>query len=128
MKQAFVSALLADQTITSYFLVCEKEIRSTREGKPYLRLELGDRTGTIESRMWDGFERDAASFQRDDFVKVQARVESYRNKLQIAIDKIRRAEEDEVDAADFFAHTSENVDQLYAKLVAFVGSGRNPWL
>ncbi len=128
MKQAFVSALQADQNITSYFLVCEKEIRATREGKAYLRLELGDRTGTIEARMWDGFERDAASFQRDDFVKVQARVESYRNKLQISIDKIRRAEENEVDAADFFAHTAENVEQLYAKLLAFVASVGSPWL
>ena len=128
MKQAFVSALLADQTITSYFLVCEKEIRATREGKSYLRLELGDRTGTIEARMWDGFESDAASFQRDDFVKVQARVESYRNKLQVAIDKIRRAEEHEVDATDFFAHTSEDVDELYAKLVAFVALVKNPCL
>src|SRR3984893_17589572 len=128
MKQAFVSALLADQNVTSYFLVCEKEIRATREGKSYLRLELGDRTGTIEARMWDGFERDAASFNRDDFVKVQARVESYRNKLQVAIDKIRRAEEDEVDAADFFAHTPEDVEQLYAKLLAYVASVENPWL
>jgi len=128
MKQFFVSALLADQTITSYFLVCEKEIRATREGKAYLRLELGDRTGTIEARMWDGFERDAALFQRDDFVKVQARVESYRNKLQVCIDKIRRAEEDEVDAADFFAHTPEDVDELYAKLLGFAASVKNPCL
>src|SRR3977135_1874139 len=128
MKQAFVSALQAEQTITSYFLVCEKEIRATREGKYYLRLELGDRTGTIEARMWDGFERDAASFERDDFVKVQAGAASHRRKLQIAIDKIRRAEESEVDAADFFAHTPENVDQLYAKLLAFVASVKNPWL
>src|SRR5882762_6013055 len=121
MKQAFVSALQAEQSITSYFLVCEKEIRATREGKSYLRLELGDRTGTIEARMWDGFEL-------DDFVKVQARVESYRSKLQIAIDKIRRAEESEVDAADFFAHTPENVDQLYATLLAFVASVKHPCL
>jgi len=35
------------------------------------------------------------------------------------IDKIRRADENEVDAADFFAHTPEDVDQLYAKLLAF---------
>ena len=128
MKQAFVSALLADQAITTYFLVCEKEIRATREGKSYLRLELGDRTGTIEARMWEGFERDAASFQRDDFVKVQARVESYRNKLQVAVDKIRRAEEQEVDPADFFAHTPEDVDELYARLLSFVASVKNPFL
>src|SRR6202790_5746175 len=128
MKQGFISALQADQNVTSYFLVCEKEIRATREGKSYLRLELGDRTGTIEARMWDGFESDAASFERDDFVKVQARVESYRNKLQVAIDKIRRAEENEVDAGDFLAHTPEDVEQLYAKLLSFVASVKNPCL
>ena len=46
MKQSFVSSLQDGQTITSHFLVCEKEIRATREGKAYLRLELGDATGT----------------------------------------------------------------------------------
>ncbi len=128
MKQAFVSALQPDQNVTSYFLVCEKEIRATREGKAYLRLELGDRTGTVEARMWDGFERDAAMFDRDDFVKIQARAESYRNKLQLSIEKIRRAEEHEVDAADFFAHTAQDVEQLYARLLEFVSSVGNPWL
>jgi 3'-5' exoribonuclease len=126
MKPAFVSDLQADQAITTFFLVCEKEIRATREGKPYLRLELGDRTGTIEARMWEGFEADA--FARDDFVKVQARVENYRNKLQLAVDKIRRAEDREVDPADYFPHTAEDVEQLYAKLLESVATVANPWL
>src|SRR5207244_2359372 len=56
MKTPLVSDLNSEQNITTFFLVCEKEIRSTREGKPYLRLELGDRSGTIEARMWDQFE------------------------------------------------------------------------
>jgi 3'-5' exoribonuclease len=128
MKQSFVSSLQDGQTVTSHFLVCVKEIRSTREGKSYLRLELGDATGRVEARMWEGFDRMAASFERDDFVKVQARVENYRNKLQLAIEKIRRAEENEVDPADFFAHTKEDVDELYAKLLEVVASVGNPWL
>jgi 3'-5' exoribonuclease len=128
MKQNFVANLQDGQNITCHFLVCEKEIRATREGKSYLRLELGDATGRVEARMWDGFDRSAATFERDDFVKVQARVENYRNKLQLAIEKIRRAEESEVEAADFFAHTRENVEQLYAKLVEIAAAMRNPWL
>jgi 3'-5' exoribonuclease len=128
MKQNFVVDLRDGQNITSHFLVCEKEIRATREGKSYLRLELGDATGKVEARMWDGFDRGAATFERDDFVKVQARVENYRNKLQLMIDKIRRAEESEVEVADFFAHTRENVEQLYASLVEIAGAMRNPWL
>jgi len=128
MKQSFVSSLQDGQTVTTHFLVCEKEIRSTREGKTYLRLELGDATGRVEARMWDGFDRLAVTFSRDDFVKVQARVENYRNKLQLAVEKIRRAEEHEVDPADFFAHTTENIDQMYARLLEVVASVGNPWL
>jgi 3'-5' exoribonuclease len=126
MKQSFIANLQDGQNITSHFLVCEKEIRATREGKSYLRLELGDATGRVEARMWEGFDR--SPFERDDFVKVQARVENYRNKLQLAIEKIRRVEESEVDAADFFPHTKENVDQMYAKLLEFAASVGNPWL
>src|ERR1700733_5301155 len=128
MKQSFVSSLQDGQTVTTHFLVCVKEIRSTREGKSYLRLELGDATGRVEARMWEGFDRMAASFERDDFVKVQARVENYRNKLQLAIEKIRRADESEVDPADFFAHTKEDVDELYARLLNVVASVGNSWL
>ncbi len=128
MKPCCVSNLQDGQTITTHFLVCVKEIRSTREGKAYLRLELGDATGRVEARMWNAFDSMAASFAQDDFVKVQARVENYRNKLQLAIDKIRRAEESEVDPADFFAHTKENVDEMYGKLLEIVASVGNPWL
>lgn len=128
MKPCVVSNLQDGQNITSHFLVCEKDIRATREGKSYLRLELGDATGRVEARMWDGFEKSAATFEKDDFVKIQGRVESYRNKLQLMIDKIRPAEEAEVEAADFFPHTRENVDQLYAKLLEIVRAVGNPWL
>src|SRR6185312_748120 len=74
------------------------------------------------------FERDAALFERDDFVKVQARVENYRNKLQLMIERIRVAEDHEVEAADFYAHTKEDVEQLYAKLLEYVAGVHNPWL
>jgi 3'-5' exoribonuclease len=128
MKQPSVSNLEDSQTVTTYFLVCEKEIRATREGKTYLRIELGDATGRVEARMWDGFDRAAASFERDDFVKVQARVETYRNKHQLIIEKIRRADDSEIDPADFFAHTKENVEELYAQLLQIVASVGDPWL
>jgi 3'-5' exoribonuclease len=112
MKAAYVSDLTPDTTITSFFLVCEKELRSTREGKPFLRLELSDRSGTIEARLWDNVEAFATLFDRDDIIKIQARVESYKNRIQLAVDRIRRAEPAEVDLADYFPHTAEDIEQL----------------
>lgn len=128
MKSAYVADLQADQSITSFFLVHDREIRATREGKLFLRLELGDRTGTVEARMWENFETAADTIARDDFVKVQARVESYRNKTQLALDRLRRAEPGEIDPADYFPHTTEDVEKLYAQLSEYASSLRNPWL
>ncbi len=128
MKPAYVADLEADQTVTSFFLVCDKEIRATRDGKPFLRLELGDRTGIVEARMWENFEETAGAIERDDFVKVQARVEIYRNKTQLAVDRLRRAEPSEIDLADYFPHTAEDIEKLYAQLREFVVSVGNPWL
>src|SRR5437762_7463938 len=102
MKTPLVSELNSEQNVTTFFLVCEKEIRNTREGKPYLRLELGDRSGTIEARMWDQFESAAKGINRDDFVKIQGRVEIYRNRPQLAVLQVRSEE-----------HTSELQSPMY---------------
>jgi 3'-5' exoribonuclease len=128
MKTPFVTDLGSEQVITTFFLVHEKEIRNTREGKSYLRLELGDRSGTIEARMWDLFETIAKDINRDDFVKVQARVEIYRNKPQLALQQVRRAKPEEIDLVDFLPHTKEDVDKLYGRLLEFAEAIRNPWL
>jgi 3'-5' exoribonuclease len=128
VKTPFVTDLGSEQVITSFFLVHDKEIRNTREGKSYLRLELGDRSGTIEARMWDLFDVIARDINRDDFVKVQARVEIYRNKPQLALQQVRRARPEEIDLVDFLPHTKEDVDALYARLLEYAHSIRNPWL
>jgi 3'-5' exoribonuclease len=128
MKAAYVSDLAPDTTITSFFLVCEKELRATREGKPYLRLELSDRSGTIEARLWENVDSFASLFERDDIIKVQARVENYKNRVQLALERLRRAEPGEVELSDYFPHTAEDIEQLYARLREDVSAIKNPWL
>jgi len=128
MKTAFVTDLNSEQSITTFFLVHEKEIRSTREGKPYLRLELGDRSGTIEARMWDQFDAAVKDIGRDDFVKVQARVEIYRNKPQLSLQQLRLAKPEEIDLADYLPQTKADVAKLYAQLLEYAGSIANPFL
>jgi 3'-5' exoribonuclease len=128
MKTSYVTDLLTEQNITSFFLVHEKELRNTREGRAYLRLELGDRSGTIEARMWDQFEAAAKDIQRDDFVKVQARVEVYRNRPQLALIQLRLAKPEEIDLADYLPHTTADVEKMFAELRGYAESISNPWL
>ena len=128
MKTSFVTDLLSEQTITSFFLVHEKEVRNTREGKAYLRLELGDRSGTIEARMWDQFENAAKDINRDDFVKVQARVELYKNRPQLSVLQVRLARPEEIDLTDYLPHTKHDVEKMWAELLRHADSIADPWL
>jgi 3'-5' exoribonuclease len=128
MKTSYVKDLTSEQSITAFFLVHEKEIRTTAAGKPYLRMELGDRSGTIEARMWDQFEALAKDVARDDFIKVQGRVEIYRNKPQISLQQFRVAKPEEIELADFLAHTPYDVEVLYKELLGFAGGIGDPWL
>ncbi len=128
MKPSYVSDLTTEQSITTFLLVCEKEVRSTKEGKPYLRLELGDRSGTIEARMWDQIDAVSKEVDREDIVKVQGRVEIYRGKPQFSVQQMRRAKPEEIDLADFLPSTKEDVEKLFKQLLAEAASIKNPWL
>jgi 3'-5' exoribonuclease len=128
MKSVFVADLQPDQPINSFFLISAKEVLQTRDGKPYLRLELADRTGSIETRMWTGFDAIAGTIDRDDIVKVQGKTDVYRNRLQLKIERMRKAEPSEVDLRDYFPHSPEDIDALYRKLQEIGASIANPWL
>ncbi len=128
MKPAYIADLKADQAITSFFLVAEREIRQTREGNAYLRLELADCTGSVEARMWENFEAAAQDIERNDFVKVRGRVEVYRNRVQLVVERIRRADDAEIEAVDYFPHTTQDIELLYGQLRELSQSLENPWL
>ena len=133
MKTLFIKDLIvkeaeAEKSITGFFLVHEKEIRNTNTGKPYLRMELGDRSGKVEARMWEQFETCAKEVARDDFVKVQARVEIYRGRPQLSLLQFRRAKPEEIEIADFLPQTKQDVAAMYKQLFTYADGMKNPWL
>jgi 3'-5' exoribonuclease len=128
MKTPLVKDLTAEQSITGFFLVHEKEIRNTNTGRPYLRMELGDRSGKVEARMWEQFDVMAKEVARDDFVKVQARVEIYKNRPQLLLQQFRVARPEEIDVADFLPHTRYDVEELFEKLLGYAEEMKDPWL
>ncbi len=129
MKSCFIADLKDGQAISSLFLVREKEIRnSPRTGRSWLHLDLADRTGSIEGKMWDNFAEIALTFEREDVVKVRGRVKLYNDQKELALEQVLRASEHEFDLADFLPHTKADVNQLEAQLRHMVGDIRNPWL
>ena len=124
MKDIYVAdvAKFENQAVVSFFVVTSKQLRSRKDGGQYMALTLGDRTGQIESRMWDNFADSVAGFEQGDVVKIRAEVCRYNGKLQFVLDKIRRAGADEVEFADYVPHTLKDVEELWSALVRSVDS------
>ena len=117
-----------NQTITSFFVVAVKQVKSKKSGELYLSLILADRSGQLQANMWDNVHDAISAFDQDDFVKVKGIVHKYNGRWQLTIHKMRRLGETEIDYADYLPKTSKNIEQLWQTLVDYVESVDNPWL
>jgi 3'-5' exoribonuclease len=124
MKDIYVADLakFENQAVVSFLAVTSKQLRSRKDGGQYMALTLGDRTGQIESRMWDNFADSAAGFDQGDVVKLRAEVCRFNGKLQLNLEKIRRATADEFELADYVPRTRKDVEELWSALVRSVDS------
>ena len=128
MKFPAVRELKPDEIANAVFLVQSKEIRQKRTGEPYLSLNLSDRTGDIEARMWDNVAEIMDTFERDDFIKVRGQLQIYNTRPQFIVHKLRRMQDAEVDFADFFPASSRDPEQMWAELRATVTGIPDPHL
>jgi 3'-5' exoribonuclease len=128
MKSPFVRELKPDEISTAVFLVSTKEVRQKRSGEPYLSLVLSDRTGEIDSKMWDNVGEIVETFERDDFVKVKGLMQLYNNRPQFTIHKLRRMEDHEVDFRDFFPASGQDAEAMWKELREMVCAIRNSHL
>ncbi|HNY41509.1 MAG TPA: OB-fold nucleic acid binding domain-containing protein [Bryobacteraceae bacterium] len=128
MKSPNVADLEPRQQITGLFLVQSKDVRQKKTGEPYLSLQLIDRTGDIDAKMWDGVAEIVDTFNRDDFVRVKGETQLYQNRLQLTVHRITKVDDREVDLADFLPASKRDLDEMMAELRGYVSEMRNPHL
>ncbi|HZY73249.1 MAG TPA: HD domain-containing protein [Edaphobacter sp.] len=105
-----------------------KEVRQKKSGELYLSLQLGDRTGELDAKMWDNVAEVVEEFDRDDFVRVKGLIQIFHNRPQLTVHKIRRVEDSEVDFADYFPASKRNPDEMWQELRGIIQEMRNPHL
>jgi 3'-5' exoribonuclease len=104
-----IRSLRAGDAVTAFFVVRKKEMKTKKDGTPYLLFEFGDHTGRMSATLWEGVQAVHSAVRTGDTVKVKGSVLEYNDSLQIAVEKIRKTEPaDGVDPKQFIR--SENLD------------------
>lgn len=124
----YINTLQEGETIRNIYLCKGKRSAETRNGKPYDNLVLQDKTGTLDGKVWDPNSNGIADYNEMDFIEVFGDVISYNNSLQLNIRQIRKAYEDEYEAADYMPTSEKSADGMYSELLAYGAQIGNPYL
>jgi 3'-5' exoribonuclease len=106
-----VATLRAGDAIDAVFACVRKDRLTTKSGAPYLTLELRDRTGSVGARVFKDADRLAGRFERGQLVRVRARVERFREELQLEVENIATAP-DGVDPTRFLPVAYRDLEEL----------------
>jgi len=115
---ASIADLVEDRTVDGVFAVARKRRLTTRNGKPYLALELVDASGRIEGRIWDDVELLDRRFEEGDAVRVLGRVERFDGRLQLQVRTVEPSEVDPVALAPAMRRDADELDGFLEFLAA----------
>jgi 3'-5' exoribonuclease len=122
----YVSELAQGALVEATFAVQRKRRRRTRNGDPFLSLELADRTGRVAGVVWNDVNVLAGRFDEGDTVRVLGRVETYDGRPQIEIRDVKRL--DEGDALELVPGARRDAEVLDGMVEFLAGEIHHPGL
>ena len=121
-----IAQLEENRTVEGVYAVAKKERLRTKNGAPYLALELVDPSGRISARVWNDVELLDTRFGEGDAVRVLGRVERFRDKLQLDVRTLEPAAD--VDPAAMAPAMRRDADELEGFLEFLVAEITHPGL
>lgn len=113
-----------------FFLCARKDVRTGRSGD-YLALILQDVTGEIRGKIFQDVDALKAEFDAGEFVKIQAKGNSFNQQVELVIERIRRVMPDR-DALDGFREedcipcSARPVDEMWQELLGRIAEVQDP--
>ncbi len=126
-KTQYVKDLKDKDAVSAPYLIKFSALAVGKNGKPYMNLILMDKTGEVEARLWEDANRYAGQAVRDAFIRVDGRCQVYQGRRQVVINQLQVLREDEVEIKDYLAVGELDADALYAQLMGYVSSMKDPF-
>ncbi|MBR6529747.1 MAG: HD domain-containing protein [Firmicutes bacterium] len=117
MKDIYIKDLVKDQEITEFFMAKTISIKVGANGKQYLDIMLCDKTGDITAKKWDVSDAEypvLKSIEDKSIVKIKGLVTEWAGQLQVRVQRIRVAnEQDQQHMNDFVKAAPEEPQGMY---------------
>ncbi len=88
-----ISGFQIGETIEGFYLIKTVSVKTSSNNKSFLDINLADKTGEINAKLWDSTKEDENQFKEGSLIKVRGNVSEWQGKLQLKIMRIRLADE-----------------------------------
>lgn len=124
----YIETLREGENINEVYLVKSKKSDVTKTGKPYERVVLSDKTGSVDAMIWDPNSPGIDDFDALDYVYVNAAVNVFQGATQLNVKRVRRCQEGEYEPSDYLPVSSRDINEMFAEVIAYVEGVKNPYL
>ena len=124
----YIESFREGDRISGVYLCKYKQSAVTKNGKTYENVIMQDKTGTIDSKIWDPNSQGIEEFEVLDYVDVMAEVTSFQGTLQLNIKRARRARESEYTPADYLPVSDKDIEVMYRELMDLANQVKEPHL
>lgn len=129
IEQKELNDLGTGEEFTLFLMINKFEMKTAKNGRPYLSLELRDTSAILPAKMWDRYEHISNELAEGKIVKVAGNIEEFNGAPQIKIEKIRYAEEnDNVFPEDFLPKSKRSIGVMIQELDNLISSVKNPFI
>lgn len=124
----FIKDITEGERINDVYLCRKKQSALTKAGKPYERLILQDKTGTLDSKIWEPGSMGIDEFEEMDYLFVTGDVTSFQGALQLNVKRVRVATEGEYIPADYLPCSERDTDEMYRELMEILETVKAPYM
>jgi 3'-5' exoribonuclease len=126
MENKTICDFKAGERVEGFYIIKSVDCKTSSNGKKYFDFNLGDNTGEVNAKLWEYKEGDENIYSPNILVKIRATINEWQNNLQLKIDKIRIAEEEDgVDPADYVQVAPFEADFMYGVICQYIESISN---
>lgn len=124
----YINELREGEMVQEVYLCKNKVNAKTKAGKSYYSLQLQDKTGTIDGKIWDCSSHGIEHFESMDYIFITARVNSFQGSNQLSIERARKADEGEYYKSDYLKSTEKDPEEMYAQILAMINKTEDTYL
>ena len=106
--------------VEGFYVLKTAASKTSNSGKPFLSASLADRSGAIETKMWD-YAGPVGTADEGSVVKIRGTVSEFRGSLQLILSRIRPVQEgDRYSLGDLVPVAPVDVDEAWQELMGLV--------